>query len=148
MIKIWQNHGENLVLSRKLMPHAPNPQAKSEPRSPYPAPWRPRPHQGWPGFALVTIPGSPARTILPRPDARTGASPVDEGWNSTAVLNFGVLKRIQTPHSLTLKGFWLLTWTSDFHCFGALGVWPGAQTRPHVRACHMGVIIAIVEPLS
>ena len=28
-------------------------------------------------------------------------SPVDEVWNTlTAVLNFGVLKRIQTPHSL------------------------------------------------
>ena len=28
-------------------------------------------------------------------------SPVDEGWNALfAVLNFGVLKRIQTPHSL------------------------------------------------
>ena len=29
------------------------------------------------------------------------ASPVEEVWNTlTAVLNFGVLKRIQTPHSL------------------------------------------------
>ena len=37
------------------------------------------------------------------------SSPVDEVWNTlTAVLNFGVLKRIQTPHSLLnfILGFW------------------------------------------
>ena len=40
----------------------------------------------------------------------------------------------------------LLTWTADFHCFGALGVVPGARILPHVLAWYMGVIIAIVEP--
>ena len=50
--------------------------------------------------------------------------------------------------NLALTGFQLLTLTSDFHCFGALGVRPGARTRPHVLAWHMGVIIAIVEPRS
>ena len=39
-----------------------------------------------------------------------------------------------------------LTWTSNFHCFEALGVGPGARTQPHVRAWRMGVIIAIAEP--
>ena len=47
---------------------------------------------------------------------------------------------------LALTLYWLLTWTFDFHCFGALGVRPRAQTRPHVWNWHMGVIIAIVEP--
>ena len=28
---------------------------------------------------------------------------------------------------LALTGFSLLTWTSNFHCFGSLGVWPGSQ---------------------
>ena len=37
---------------------------------------------------------------------------------------------------------------ADFHCIGALGVGPGARTRPHVWAWRMGVIIAIVEPRS
>ena len=36
----------------------------------------------------------------------------------------------------------------DFHCFGALGVRPGARTRRHLRAWRMDVIIAIVEPQS
>ena len=40
-----------------------------------------------------------------------------------------------------------LTWTSDFHCFGALGVGPTSRTRPHVRPWRLGVImIVIVEP--
>ena len=37
-----------------------------------------------------------------------------------------------------------LNMTSDFHCFGALGVWPWARTRPDVRAWRMGVTLAIV----
>ena len=32
--------------------------------------------------------------------------------------------------------------------FRALGVGPGAQTRPHVLALRMDVVIAIVEPPS
>ena len=32
----------------------------------------------------------------------------------------------------------LLTWTSDLHCFGALGVGPAARTRPHVRGWRIG----------
>ena len=39
---------------------------------------------------------------------------------------------------LALTGFSPLTWTSDFHCFGALGVGPGALTRPYVQAWRMG----------
>ena len=31
-------------------------------------------------------------------------------------------------HLLTWTGFQLLTWPSDVHCFGALGVGPGART--------------------
>ena len=49
---------------------------------------------------------------------------------------------------LALTGFKLLTWTSYFHCFGALRVGPRARTPPHVLAWRMGVIIMIVEPLS
>ena len=52
--------------------------------------------------------------------------------------------------NLELRGFELLTWTSNFHCFGALGVSPGARTWPQWHMCwawHL-VIIAIVEPLS
>ena len=49
---------------------------------------------------------------------------------------------------LALTGFWLLTWTSDFHCFGALGVGPWARTRPHVRTWCMSVIIEILESQS
>ena len=30
---------------------------------------------------------------------------------------------------LALTGFLLLTWTSNFHCFGTLGVLPGARTH-------------------
>ena len=52
--------------------------------------------------------------------------------------------------NIRLPLFWS-TW-SDFHCFGALGVGPGARTpsRPHMRAWRMGVIIVIqvVEPRS
>ena len=40
----------------------------------------------------------------------------------------------------------LLIWTSDFHCFGALGVWSGARIRPHVLFWCMVVIVVIVEP--
>ena len=32
--------------------------------------------------------------------------------------------------NLALTGFQPLTWTSDFHCFGALGVGPWARTHP------------------
>ena len=42
----------------------------------------------------------------------------------------------------------LLTWTSYFYCFGALGIGPGALTRAHVRAWRVGVIIAVVKPPS
>ena len=34
----------------------------------------------------------------------------------------------------------LLTWTSDIHCFGALGLGPWALTQPHVLAWYMDVI--------
>ena len=65
-----------------------------------------------------------------------------------ALYNFSFLDFVSGDFALT--GFWFLTWTSDFHCFGALRVWPGALTRPHVRSWHtdMVVIIAIVEPRS
>ena len=45
---------------------------------------------------------SSSEPVAARSDCRRlGNSPVDEVWNTlTAVLNFGVLKRIQTPHSL------------------------------------------------
>ena len=46
------------------------------------------------------------------------------------------------------QGFNSWIWTSDFHSFGALGWKPGARTLQHVRAWHMSVIIAIVEPRS
>ena len=39
---------------------------------------------------------------------------------------------------LALTGFKLLAWTSDYNCFGALGVEPGARTLPHVLAWTMG----------
>ena len=41
-----------------------------------------------------------------------------------------------------------LTWTSDFHCFGALGVGPGGLTRPHIRTWPMGMIIAMSKGLA
>ena len=47
---------------------------------------------------------------------------------------------------LALTEFYFLTSTSDFHCFGALGVGPGARTRPPARTWRVGVIIVIVEP--
>ena len=47
-----------------------------------------------------------------------------------------------------LPGFKPLTWTSYSHCFGAVGVWPGALTLPHVLAWRTGVIMAIAEPRS
>ena len=57
---------------------------------------------------------------------------------------FSFLDFVSCYHALT--GLQLLTWTADFHCFGALGVVPGARILPHVLAWYMGVIIAIVEP--
>ena len=37
---------------------------------------------------------------------------------------------------------------SYFHCFGVLGVGPGARSQPHLLAGHMGVLKATVEPQS
>ena len=50
--------------------------------------------------------------------------------------------------ALTAWRFWPLTWTSNFHCFGALGVGPGGWNGSHVTAWSMGMILAIVEPQS
>ena len=56
---------------------------------------------------------------------RRHCSPVDEGWKTlTSVLNFGVLKRIQTKHSLLnfILGF-LSRYTSTTH-------WSGGRVSP------------------
>ena len=63
-----------------------------------------------------------------------------------ALYNFSFLDFVSCDFALTGCSLW--TWTSNFHCFGALGVGPRALTWPRVRAWSMGVIIAIVEPRS
>ena len=51
----------------------------------------------------------------------------------------GVLQQAQQLLMQHVNPHWeftrvqLLTWTFDFHCFGALGVKPGARTLPHVH---------------